>query len=129
MSRTGWIRRVAGWPACLALPMGAAISAGLGSPSIAQQLPPAGVVAPAEAPVVAEAGPAAPALPDDVQVVRFQGAPGMNVEVLGPPPEPVTSPDGQGLLTVGLKVGTGYHLRLTGIPDRPGVELFPVVEV
>jgi uncharacterized repeat protein (TIGR01451 family) len=131
MSRTGWIRRVAGWPARLALPMGVAISAGLGSPSIAQQAPPGAVPTEAapEAPAVAEAGPAVPALPDDVQVVRFQGASGMIVEVLGPPPEPVTTGDGKGLLTVGLKVGTSYHLRLSGIPDRPGVELFPVVEI
>jgi uncharacterized repeat protein (TIGR01451 family) len=30
---------------------------------------------------------------------------------------------------VGLKVGVGYRLRLSNLPERPGVELFPVIEV
>ncbi len=142
MSRTGWNRRVAGWPARLALPMGVAIAAGLGSPmprAIAQVAPPAEAAPPgpstpaavvAPGPVgAAVAAPAVAALPQDVQVVRFQGPSGMKVEVLGPMPEPVPPGDGQGLATVGLKVGVGYKLRLSELPDRPGVELFPVVEV
>ena len=32
-------------------------------------------------------------------------------------------------MTVGLKVGVGYRLRVTGIPERPGVEVFPAVEI
>lgn len=81
---------------------------------------------------VVGAGPAeavAPGLPADVQVVRFQGPEGVKVDVLGPDPEPVPQGDGKGLLTVGLKVGSAYRLRLTNIPERPGVELFPVIEV
>ncbi len=155
MSRTGWNRRVAvaGWPARLALPLGLAIASGLGSsPSRAlgqdnppaTMAPPAVVPAPSPAPnlapvvppgsapagpaVVAEA-PAAAALPPDVQVVRFQGPEGVRVEVLGPMPEAVPPGDGKGLATVGLKVGVGYKLRLTNLPDRPGVELYPFIEV
>jgi hypothetical protein len=37
--------------------------------------------------------------------------------------------DGGGIATVGLDRGVGYRLRLTNITERPGVELFPVVEV
>ena len=71
----------------------------------------------------------APMLSPDVQVVRFQGPEGVVVEVLGPNPEPAPVGDGQGLATVGLRVGVGYRLRLTNIPERPGAELYPVVEV
>jgi uncharacterized repeat protein (TIGR01451 family) len=72
---------------------------------------------------------AIPVIPPDVQVVRFQGPAGVTVEVLGPAPEPVSSGDGHGLGTVGLKVGVGYRLRLANLPERPGAELFPVIEV
>ncbi len=65
----------------------------------------------------------------DVQVVRFQGPAGVTVEVLGPTPTPVPQGDGGGLLTVGLKRGVGYRLRMANLPERPGVELFPVIEV
>ncbi len=68
-------------------------------------------------------------LDPDVQVVRFQGPPGLVVEVLAPAPTPVSIGDGGGIITVGLKRGVGYRLRLTNIPERPGVELFPVIEV
>lgn len=78
------------------------------------------------APVLA---PAAPSIPENVQVVRFQGPEGVVVEVLGPSPDPVPTGDGHGLLTAGLRVGTPYRLRLTNLPDKPGVEIFPVVEV
>src|SRR5262249_31524399 len=63
-----------------------------------------------------------------VQVVRFQGPEGLWVEVLGPNPTPVPQGDGRGILTVGLRRGVGYRLRITGIPERPGVEGFPGVE-
>src|SRR4051794_32408429 len=46
-----------------------------------------------------------PMLPTEVQVVRFQGPPGVMVEVLDPRPEPVSLGDGHGLATVGLRVG------------------------
>jgi uncharacterized repeat protein (TIGR01451 family) len=62
-------------------------------------------------------------------VVRFQAPPGVTLDVLGPTPEPVPQGDGKGLATVGLKVGVGYRLKLSNIPDRPGAELFPVIEV
>lgn len=142
MSRTRWNRRVAGWPARLALPMGLAIAAGLGSsPSraLAQGAPPPPVVSTPvlmPTPAVSEAddsaiAPAPPAavLPPDVQVVRFQGPAGVKVEVLGPSPEPVPAGDGKGLATFGLKVGLSYKLRVYDLPDRPGVELYPVVDM
>jgi uncharacterized repeat protein (TIGR01451 family) len=68
-------------------------------------------------------------LEPDVQIVRFQGPPELAVEVLSPPPLPVPIRDGGGLLTVGLKRGVGYRLRLTGITERPLAELYPVVEI
>jgi uncharacterized repeat protein (TIGR01451 family) len=146
MSRTGWNRRDAGWPARLALPLGLAIAAGLGSsPSSSRanaQDAPATVTAPApvatatapatatvpDEPVIAPTPPV-PELPRDVQVVRFQGPSGVKVEVLGPAPEPVPGGDGKGLGTFGLKVGLSYKLRVYDLPDRPGVELYPVVEM
>jgi uncharacterized repeat protein (TIGR01451 family) len=69
-------------------------------------------------------------LPDpNIQVVRFQGPEGLTVEVLAPQAAPVSVGDGRGILTAGLQRGVGYRLRLGEIPFRPGVELFPVVEV
>jgi uncharacterized repeat protein (TIGR01451 family) len=153
MSRTGWNRRVAGWPARLALPMGLAIAAGLGSsaPIARAQDAPAPVVsspspsntpttAPDPAPVGVPIGepsgapniapaPAFAEVPHDVQVVRFQGPEGVKVEVLGPAPEPVPPGDGKGLATFGLKVGLSYKLRVYDLPDRPGVEIYPVVDM
>jgi uncharacterized repeat protein (TIGR01451 family) len=64
-----------------------------------------------------------------VQVVRFQGPPGLAVEVLAPNAVPVPVGDGRGIITVGLIRGVGYRLHVTGIPERPGAELFPVIEV
>jgi uncharacterized repeat protein (TIGR01451 family) len=68
-------------------------------------------------------------LPASVQVVRFQGPEGVRVEVLGPTTEPVPVGDGKGLLTVGLKVGVAYRLKVSNLPDRPDQELFPVIEL
>ncbi len=70
-----------------------------------------------------------PALPPEVQVVRFQGPPGLTVEVLAPAPVPVSIGDGQGISTVGLVRGVGYRLRIGSIPERPDAELYPVIEV
>jgi uncharacterized repeat protein (TIGR01451 family) len=78
---------------------------------------------------VAAGGPRVAGLSPEIQVVRFQGPPGLAVEVLGPAPTPVPQGDGHGILTVGLKRGVGYRLRIGGIPERPGVQLFPVIEV
>ena len=80
-------------------------------------------------PVVEVEEPAGPVLPPEIQVVRFQGPAGVKVEVLGPVPEPVPVGDGLGLLTAGLKVGRAYRLRVSNLPDRPGAEVFPVIEV
>ena len=68
-------------------------------------------------------------LEPDVQVVRFQGPPGLTVEVLAPAPIPVPVGDGGGIITVGLKRGVGYRLRVTRIVERPLAELYPVIEV
>ncbi len=152
MSRSGWNRRAAGWPSRLTSPLGWLVAAGLGSCSPAWgqdpgMVPSTTVEAPGTATAAAPApvgslvgaaavpgggpatGPAIPVLPDDVQVVRFQGPSGVKVEVLGPPPEAVPPGDGQGLATVGLRVGTGYSLRVSNLPDRPGVDLYPMIEI
>jgi uncharacterized repeat protein (TIGR01451 family) len=69
------------------------------------------------------------ALPPGIQVVRFQGPEGIVVEVLGPqPPQPLVG-DGDGLATFGLQVGLTYHLRLTNLPNRPGVALYPTLQL
>ncbi len=73
--------------------------------------------------------PGAVLIEPDVQIVRFQGPPGLVVEVLGPAPVPVPVGDGGGIITVGLKRGVGYRLHITGIVERPLAELFPVIEV
>jgi len=73
--------------------------------------------------------PVGPALDPNTQVVRFQGPEGLGVEVLAPQPMPVSAGDGGGILTAGLQRGVGYRLRLSDIPHRPGLELFPVVQV
>lgn len=100
-----------------------------------RETPPAGTAivgpadlanAPMEGAVVIEG---APLLPPDVQIVRFQGPPGVTVEVLGPPPEPVPIGDGHGLATFGLRVGVGYHLKISNIPNLPDAAIFPVIEV
>jgi uncharacterized repeat protein (TIGR01451 family) len=151
MSRTGWNRRVAGWLARLALPLGLAIAAGLGSspsnargqdvpapasPSPAATPAPVAEPAPVGTPIGAPAGaptiapaPPFPEVPNDVQIVRFQGPSGVKVEVLGPAPEPVSLGDGQGIATFGLKVGLSYKLRVYDRPDRPGLEIYPVVDL
>jgi hypothetical protein len=107
----------------------------LAQPSVAAPivLPPelapgTAVVAP-DAVAAGVAPPGIAVLDPDVQVVRFQGPPGLAVEVLAPAPTPVSIGDGGGIITVGLKRGVGYRLRLTNIPERPGIELFPVIEV
>jgi uncharacterized repeat protein (TIGR01451 family) len=71
----------------------------------------------------------APVLEPGIQVVRFQGPPGLGVEVVAPAGSQVPIGDGQGLLTIGLMRGLGYRLRLTNIPERPGAEVFPVIEL
>jgi uncharacterized repeat protein (TIGR01451 family) len=86
--------------------------------------PPTGAAVAADGPVEE-----APGLPSNIQVVRFHGPAGLRIDVLDPAPESVPAGDGSGLLTVGMRVGQGYRLRLSNIADRPGVELFPTIEV
>ncbi len=77
-----------------------------------------------------EHGPEGPPFLDpSVQIVRFQGPEGLTVEVLAPSPTPVSIGDGGGIITVGLQRGVGYRLRLANITERPGAEVFPVIEV
>jgi uncharacterized repeat protein (TIGR01451 family) len=100
----------------------------------AQPAPSAPIVSgPAAAPGAAAVGPgapdAAPGLDPAVQFVRFQGPPGLVVEVLAPAPEAAPKGDGGGIATVGLRRGVGYRLRLTNIPYRPDAELYPVIEI
>ncbi len=134
MSLTGWFFRAPGRLECLALAMTGGLGwAARGQDAPAVEAPAPAVMAPASAdpnaPGVAVAAPAVPQLPFDVQVVRFQGPEGLKVEVLGPAPEAVPVGDGKGIATVGLKVGSAYRLRVTDLPDRPGVVLYPIVEI
>lgn len=109
-------------------------------PAAARQIPTIGPAGPTEPPptvdmegaapgIATAAPPALAALPPDLQVVRFQGPEGLRVEVLDPPGEPVPIGDGAGLTTVGLRVGPVYRLRLTNLPNAPGAELYPTLEV
>lgn len=155
MSRPGWNGRPAAGSASSAS-ASASVSAGLTllvallaapTPARAQQVAPAqpqpaqlapaglqdgaaaGVAATVDGPAPAAGQPGAPLLPPDVQVVRFQVPEGSTIEVLGPSPTPIPHTEAPATLTVGLKRGVGYRLRLSNIPEREGVELFPVVEV
>jgi uncharacterized repeat protein (TIGR01451 family) len=93
---------------------------------------------PAGTAVVAPSGPGAPTasettaplVPPQVQLVTFHVPDGVRVEVLGPSPVPVSLPAGPGAgKLLGLMVGVGYRLKVTGLPDRPGAVLYPVLEV
>jgi uncharacterized repeat protein (TIGR01451 family) len=108
-------------------PAAPAVTAPGGAPGTAEIGPPGR--AEEHGPTDGAAAPGGIALDPDIQIVRFQGMPGLAVEVLAPAPEPVPQGDGGGIRTVGLKRGVGYRLRVTGIPERPGAELFPVIEV
>lgn len=155
MSRQGRISRAGGRTAGHALVLGLAVASatfapptrlraqGPARPMTADPAPALTPVAgpmpmPIPAPVAGSTGmavvegggaPMSPVLPAEIQVVRFHGPAGVTVEVLGPAPEPFAGGDGHGLATVGMRVGVGYRLRLANLPDRPGAELFPVIEV
>ena len=69
-------------------------------------------------------------LPPEVQVVRFSAPEGAKLEILGPATEPIVAPDASSDgLTVGLKVGVSYRLKLSNLRNAPGAELFPMVEL
>jgi uncharacterized repeat protein (TIGR01451 family) len=91
------------------------------------------VHAPSGPPIAAspEAAPAdaAPGFPADVQVVEFTVPAGVGVELLGPASEALPPYEGTAGTRFGLKVGVGYHFRLVNLPNRPDVELYPVLEV
>lgn len=88
--------------------------------------PPAGTAA--ITPVAPEV--VSPLIPPDVQLVTFWVPDGVNVEVLGPQPEPVPVAPASGRSPIiGLKVGVGYHLRVSNLPSRPGAVLYPVLEI
>ncbi len=90
------------------------------APSPAPATAPSGVAATGPPDGAPHAGaPGLPALAPDIQVVRFQGPEGLSVEVLGPAPTPVSQGDGRGILSVGLKRGVGYRLRIGNIPSAP----------
>jgi uncharacterized repeat protein (TIGR01451 family) len=135
MNNQGMNRRTARLAIRLVLPLGILIAGALGPSWVWAQAaaptapPPAAANAPGAAVVGVE--PAGPALPPEVQVVRFQAPEGVKVEVLGPAPEPIPMLAGsaQDPNLVGLKVGVGYRLRISELPHRPAVELFPVIEV
>jgi uncharacterized repeat protein (TIGR01451 family) len=150
MSPRGLIRSAAGGTARLALLCGVAAWAGSGpasaqGPPVTMSVPPGSpTIAPAGIPVGpvppgystfappgAEGAPAAgaPVLSPNIQVVRFQVPEGVRVEVLGPPPEPIPVAPTEGAPTFGMKVGVGYQLHVTNLPERPGAELYPVIEV
>ncbi len=76
-----------------------------------------------------EGAPKYPPLPPNVQVVRFIAPEGVTLQVLAPSPDPVPQGDGGGVATLGLKVGVAYRMRIANIPERPGQELYPLVEI
>lgn len=65
-------------------------------------------------------------LPDAMQPVEIRGPKGMRIAV-----ETAAgwSPLQEAPLRIGLVVGRGYRLKVTGIPGRPGEELYPSVRV
>jgi uncharacterized repeat protein (TIGR01451 family) len=78
---------------------------------------------------LAPTAPPVQAIPEGLQVVRFQGPPGVIVEALGPQVQPVATVAGEGLATYLMQLGIGYHVRLANLPDRPDAVLHGVVEL
>jgi uncharacterized repeat protein (TIGR01451 family) len=102
-----------------------AIALASSTAALAQAPNPPGVAstAPAPAPAATEA----PALPPDVQLVRFRVPEGVALELLGPATEPLPPGVAPGLIA--MKVGVQYHLKLSKFSERPDAVLYPVVEV
>ncbi|MEW4566515.1 DUF11 domain-containing protein [Tautonia sp. JC769] len=126
MSRAGRT----GWALTAALLLSISVGLAVGAAQARQVVPDdptAGVAVVGEAPA-----PGGPTLPPQIQVVRLSGPLGMGIEVLEPAPMVLSDPNDDPAihgLTVGLQVGVGYRLRLTNLPNQPGAEVFPVVEV
>lgn len=95
----------------------------------AQASDPPGVASTAPAPTTAPAEATTPAIPPDVQLVKFRVPEGVALELLGPATEPL--PPGLGVAPglIALKVGVQYHLKLSKFAERPDAALYPVVEV
>jgi len=134
MSRRELIDCVAVWPLCKALLCAAACVAAtvVARAQDAPALAPSALPAPAppgSATVGEAAGATVTNLPAEVQVVQFNAPEGVVIEVLGPPPEPVPALIVKDAATFGLKMGIGYRLRITNIPNRAGAVLYPVLEV
>jgi uncharacterized repeat protein (TIGR01451 family) len=71
-----------------------------------------------------------PILPPEVQVVRITAPNGTKIELLGPSPEPIVAAEvATSGVTFGLKVGVAYRLKLSNLPNAPGAELFPMIEL
>ena len=99
----------------------------------ARQIP-APVPSPDRGPITSELPGSAtlnsPILPAEVQIVRFTAPNGTKIELLGPSPEPIVAADASTTgLTFGLKVGVAYRLKLSNLPNAPGAELFPMIEL
>ncbi len=100
-------------------------------------IPPVGEpVGVASVPDFSQAAPAmapapVPVLPLGTQVVRFQVPEGVRVEVLNPAPVPIAInvADGANTVTVGLRVGSIYWLRLSNLPGNPDAVLYPTLEM
>ncbi|WZO96019.1 DUF11 domain-containing protein [Isosphaeraceae bacterium EP7] len=123
---------------------GLAIAAASASAKAQQYIPPSPpettlplpTIGAAEAPGTAVVGGApasapapAPLLAPEVQVVRFSLPEGVRVEMLAPATEALPPSDRADEYTFALKMGTGYRLKLTNLPNRPGAEIYPVIEV
>lgn len=64
-------------------------------------------------------------LPPGVELVSLQVPEGVIVEVLGPAAEPFRP----GPNLHALRVGVTYRLKLSNLPERPGMEIFPAITV
>ena len=87
----------------------------------------AAVVGPAHRRAAAPAG--VPVLEPDVQVVRFQGPPGLTVEVLAPRPFPCRSATVAASSRSASGAAWDIACASRGIVERPLAELFPVIEI
>jgi uncharacterized repeat protein (TIGR01451 family) len=105
---------------------GPAVGPGPGRPGLAVTPPSAD--APGSAVLDGVPTAAAPVLPSQIQVVRFTAPKGIKIEILGPEPAAITANEGDSL-TVGLRVGVGYRLKLSNLPGKAGAEIYPTIEV
>lgn len=135
MRLQGTLGRAGLSPARIAQPLAVALAAALAPDATWAQTPALTPVQPpaASAPEAAPAAPVegVPVIPPYIQIVRFQAPEGVHVEILGPNAEPIPLPADPAAAAgvFGLKVGVGYRLHITNLPNRPGAELYPVIEI